>query len=255
MGKADLHMHSVYSDGGENVESILRYVDAQTDLDIIAITDHDCIDGALRARDVVAKNRLRIQTLLGVEISTRDGHLLALNIERLIPANLSMTETIQAVHEQGGVAIAAHPLCRWCPSASLEILLELCSAKISALRRLDGVEVINSSFAGLLTNRRVRTLNQTRLQRAETGGSDAHTLHAIGASYTRFPGSTPAELLDALHQRTTHAAGGLWSIGAFMAYSRLSLRQHVGRGNHPMNAAAPTQSPLPAQTESWSAGD
>jgi len=50
VGKADLHLHSTYSDGSQSVEAILKYVERYTDLDVIAITDHDCIEGALRAR-------------------------------------------------------------------------------------------------------------------------------------------------------------------------------------------------------------
>jgi predicted metal-dependent phosphoesterase TrpH len=105
LGKADLHVHSRYSDGYATVERILEYTERQTDLDVIAITDHDCIDGALRAAELAAKRCYRFQVMTGAEISTRDGHLLALNIRALVPAALSMAETIQAVHEQGGLAI------------------------------------------------------------------------------------------------------------------------------------------------------
>jgi predicted metal-dependent phosphoesterase TrpH len=116
-------MHSTYSDGYKSVAQIIDYVERATDLDVIAITDHDCIDGALKARDLVARDNYRLQIIVGAEISTQDGHLLALNIERLIPADLSMAESIQAIHEQGGLAIIAHPFSRWCPSATLETLI------------------------------------------------------------------------------------------------------------------------------------
>src|SRR5262249_6720425 len=120
LGKADLHMHSTFSDGYQTVGDILTHVERATDLDVIAITDHDCIDGALVPRDLIAREQRLIQVIVGAEISTADGHLLALNIEHVIPAGLSMDETIIAVHEQGGVAVAAHPLSRWCSSASIE---------------------------------------------------------------------------------------------------------------------------------------
>ena len=49
-GKADLHMHSTYSDGSATIEQILAYTEQNTDLNVIALTDHDVIDGAPAAR-------------------------------------------------------------------------------------------------------------------------------------------------------------------------------------------------------------
>ncbi|MFQ3535971.1 MAG: PHP-associated domain-containing protein [Aggregatilineales bacterium] len=220
MGKADLHMHSIYSDGSQSVEAILAYAEHHTDLDVIAITDHDCIEGALRARDLTAAWHMRVAVLVGAEISTRDGHLLALGIEQLIAADLSMAETVAAVHEQGGVAVAAHPLSWWCPSASRATLDALHGA-------LDGLEVINGSFAGIPTNLRLVALNQAQYGMAACGGSDAHTLNAIGSACTHFHGRTAADLLSAIRARQTWARGGLWSWRAFLQYGALAVRHRV----------------------------
>src|SRR5258708_12380267 len=142
-------MHSVYSDGYATIARILGYVERFTDLDVIAITDHDCIDGAFLARDMIARQGSQIAVIIGVEISTAEGHLLALDVERLIPAGLSMDETIQEIHEQGGLAVVAHPLSRWCPSATITTL--------SNFRHLpDGIEVYNASWAGVGSNGKVR---------------------------------------------------------------------------------------------------
>src|SRR6266702_5756340 len=80
-GKADLHMHSTYSDGIATIEQILHYVQHHTHLDVIAITDHDVIEGSLRARDLWEKGSYRFDFIVGEEISTSEGHLLALFIE------------------------------------------------------------------------------------------------------------------------------------------------------------------------------
>jgi predicted metal-dependent phosphoesterase TrpH len=223
VGKADLHMHSTYSDGYESVAQIIDYVERATDLDVIAITDHDCINGALEARDLVARDNYRLQIIVGAEISTQDGHLLALNIERLIPADLSMAESIQAIHEQGGLAIIAHPFSRWCPSATLETLIGLELAKCPP----DGLEVHNASFAGVASNSRSRALNGVRFNWAETGGSDAHTVDAIGSSYTIYLGCSAAELLTAIRHRSTIACGGYWSAAALLDYGYRKVREHV----------------------------
>ena len=223
MGKADLHMHSTYSDGRAPVAAILDYAEYETDLDIIAITDHDCLDGALLAQELLTRRAMRIQFIPGAEISTRHGHLLALNIERLIPANLSMRDTIQAVHEQGGLAIVAHPLSPWCSSATLETLLSLTP------HLPDGLEVRNASFAGVGGNRRIMAVNRLRLGWPELGGSDAHSLHAMASSFTLFPGTTVPELVAAIRGGQTTAAGTLWSRRVYAGQLYHELRGHLRR--------------------------
>ena len=78
-GKADLHMHSTYSDGSATIEQILEHVQDNTDLDVIALTDHDVIEGSLRARDLwQKKGDYRFDFVVGEEVSTKEGHLLTL---------------------------------------------------------------------------------------------------------------------------------------------------------------------------------
>src|SRR5437764_4862070 len=109
LGKADLHMHSTYSDGIATIEQIFHYAQHYTDLDVIAITDHDVIEGSLRARDLWAKGNYRFDFAVGEEISTREGHMLALFIEKRIQKGLSNELSIELIHEQGGLAVVAHP--------------------------------------------------------------------------------------------------------------------------------------------------
>src|SRR6266576_4612265 len=73
LGKADLHIHSTYSDGIGTIEQILEHVRHQTDLDVIAITDHDVIEGSLRARDLWAQGEYRFDFVVGEEVSTYEG--------------------------------------------------------------------------------------------------------------------------------------------------------------------------------------
>src|SRR5258708_3251504 len=213
-------MHSTYSDGYQTVSDILTHVERTTDLDVIAITDHDCIDGALLARDLVAQHDWHIQVIVGAEISTADGHLLALGIETLIPAGLSMDETICAVHEQGGLAVAAHPMSRWCPSASMDTLTTLATLP-------DGLEAYNASFAGIGSNGKVRMLNALRFCRAELGGSDAHTLKAIGSGYTTFDGSSADDVLNAIRACTTVAHGKQWPRREIARLTYRKVRSHL----------------------------
>ena len=93
-GKADLHIHTLYSDGTASVAQVLDWVEHQTDLDLIAITDHERIDGALRARELHAAGDFHFELSVGEEITTRRGHLLALFIEERIPALRPLGETV-----------------------------------------------------------------------------------------------------------------------------------------------------------------
>src|SRR5205085_3140896 len=110
LGRADLHMHSTYSDGIGTLEQILYHVQHRTNLNVIAITDHNVIEGALRARDLWAEGSYPFDFVVGEEVTTNEGHLLALFIEKRIPPHLRMEHSIDLVHEQGGLAIVAHPL-------------------------------------------------------------------------------------------------------------------------------------------------
>lgn len=119
--KADLHVHTTHSDGHAGVEEVLEHAARRTDLRVIAITDHDIIDGALEARALAQE--YGIEVVVGEEVSTADGELLALFVERRVPPGRPAAETIAAVHEQGGLAVAAHPYHRLVPSMGRRGLL------------------------------------------------------------------------------------------------------------------------------------
>src|SRR5579884_4109555 len=99
-GTADVHMHTNYSDGIGSVEEVLAFVQDHTSLDVIAITDHDTIEGALRARDLVAKGGYRFEVIVGEEISTREGHMLALFLEKPVAPDQSIERSIELVRSE-----------------------------------------------------------------------------------------------------------------------------------------------------------
>src|SRR5712691_7482613 len=110
LGRADLHVHTLASDGVDPIATILEHVERSTDLDIIAITDHERIDAALAARMMARELGHRAEVVVGEEVSTLGGHLLALFIEERVRPLRSLRTTIGEIHEQGGLAIPAHPL-------------------------------------------------------------------------------------------------------------------------------------------------
>jgi hypothetical protein len=104
-GRADLHVHSHWSDGAQSPERIVRAAAGR--LDVVALTDHDEIRGAVRARDCAAVHpELGVDVVIGEEISTLNGHLIGLWLEEAVPPGLPALRTIELVHAQGGAAIA-----------------------------------------------------------------------------------------------------------------------------------------------------
>src|SRR6476469_7890540 len=109
-GKADLHIHTSLGDGLASVQQIFDFVENYTDLNVIAITDHDDPRGALRALELIERRKNRFKVIPGNEITTRQGHLLALFVTKEFPMLRSLEWSMQAVYEAGGIVIAPHPL-------------------------------------------------------------------------------------------------------------------------------------------------
>src|SRR5438093_4926196 len=109
--RADLHMHTNCSDGWPSPAELVDRVIARTDLRVIAVTDHDTLEGALRATERAAKTG-GVEVVIGEEVSSRDGHILGLFLEHRVRPGMSARATVEAIHRQGGVAVAAHPFWR-----------------------------------------------------------------------------------------------------------------------------------------------
>jgi predicted metal-dependent phosphoesterase TrpH len=223
LGRADLHIHTLASDGTSGVEEILAHaVDAG--LDVVAITDHERIDAALAARAVTRARGLPIEVVVGEEVTTRGGHLLALFIEEPVRPLRSLRSTIAAIHEQGGLAIPAHPL----------VPYPLC-AQAFALRRLladpdpsvhpDGLETFNPTALGRPWHARVvRFADEHGL--AAIGNSDAHTATAVGTGHTSFPGRSAEDLRQAILACRTHSHGEFHGSRGQLGTFALQLRKY-----------------------------
>lgn len=209
--RADLHIHSAVGDGLASVRSILAYVENETDLDVIAITDHDEIRGALEAREIVTSGRYRFEVIVGTEITTRQGHLLAYDVDRIYPMFRSMRDSIAAVHDAGGFVVIPHPLSWLTLSAGARTTRAVAQSDDSRTRP-DGVELFNPSVAGRVAHSRARRLNATVWQISATGGSDAHNSSLIGSAGTLFPGNGAEAFRRALRGGTTEPFGRWWTV-------------------------------------------
>jgi len=215
MGKGDLHIHTSFSDGMASAREMLDWVEAWTDMDVIAITDHDSIAGAMAAREVWARGNYRFDFVPGVEVTTIEGHMLALFVEEPLPNLCRVKAAIEATHRQGGICVAAHPMNPLTRSLGAKELRRLSKARDGA--HLDAIETANCSPGSRWRRKQAVALNDSELGLARVGGSDAHFPEFAGGAYTVFDGTTTAELKSAILARTTSAKDGVrpsyWEIG------------------------------------------
>jgi predicted metal-dependent phosphoesterase TrpH len=203
--KADLHIHTRVSDGLATVEAVLEYVERNTDLKVVAITDHEDAAGGLRARELAAQRRYRFEVVPGAEVTTMQGHLLALFVETTPRSFRRVESTLEAIHGQGGLAVVPHPM-SWLTRSLSERTIDRICARAEAGVVFDGIETRNPSPAGRVTGARTRALNNSTWRLAEVGGSDAHHLIHIGTGWTEFEGAGVEDLRAAIRAGTSAAA-------------------------------------------------
>jgi predicted metal-dependent phosphoesterase TrpH len=227
MGSADLHIHTREGDGLDRIEAILEHVEARTDLDVIAITEHDNLGTALRARDLWARGRYRFELVTGAEITTLDGHLLALYIERPVESLRRLEQTLYEVHRAGGIAVVPHPLSRFTRSVGLAAFTRLDAARGDWP---DGIELARGDPLARSYMPRARRYNEAYWGLAPVGASDAHFLPALGSARTLFEGSSAGDLRRAIEQRATQGVAGRYpalreiGIGPALAMTIAGLR-------------------------------
>ncbi len=219
MGKADLHIHTLASDGVSSVADILTAAEARG-LDVIAITDHERVDAAHAAKAMAQARGLNVKVIVGEEVSTRGGHVVALFIEERIRPWGPLGDAIRQVHEQGGLAIVAHPLVPYpVTSASGRAIRRLMAHKDTRLHP-DGVEAFNPTIAGTRWGRMAPDFVD-ELGVAPIASSDSHRAEDVGQAFTKFEGTTPDELRRAIEDRTTTWEGSKYSWpGQVSTFSR-----------------------------------
>src|SRR3972149_7330762 len=166
--KVDLHVHTVYSRDSLITPEDLVFYAKKRGLTAVAVTDHDRVDGAIKiARET------DFLIIPGIEVSSRNGHIVALNVQEPVPRGLSADETVDRIHEAGGLAVACHPYALFKGSLGKH-----------ASGRFDAVETVNASAVPF--NRSVRRAEEVAAQfkLPRVAGTDAHYAPAIGYAYT-----------------------------------------------------------------------
>jgi len=213
--KADLHIHSTHSDGTAKIPEIMEYVATKTDLAVIAITDHNTLEGARFAKSL--EDLYDFEVVVGEEISSKSGHIIGLFLEEEIPAGLSALETISRIHEQNGVVIIPHPF------SARGVFGPFGRSRLAdAVRDMafNALEVYNSVPGLIWANRLAAKMFSGGLGVAAVGGSDAHVLRAVGKGYTVFRGNTAEELRASIDALETHAEADRGGLALAFRYMR-----------------------------------
>jgi predicted metal-dependent phosphoesterase TrpH len=183
MINAEFHCHSIYSQ--DSLSKIDRILEACQHKDIhrIAITDHNTLAGAQIAKQIDPD-----RVIVGEEINTRDGEILAYFVREFVPPGLSPEETIKLLHNQGAFISVAHPFDRYRGGHWEVEVLE----RIWPL--IDGIEIFNARCIQNEDNNKAKDFAKSKGV-AGLVGSDAHIPAEIGTSYLELPDFQDAESL------------------------------------------------------------
>jgi predicted metal-dependent phosphoesterase TrpH len=204
----DLHVHTNYSkDGESSVEEIIRKAE-EAGLDAIAITDHDSVDGAKRALAIPSS----VLVIPGIEVSTRQGHLLVLGVTEVIPPGLDVVDTVQIARRMGALLILPHPYHIWRHGVARR--------KKAGMAVVDAVEAFNSRYIVGSANSKAARIAR-RLGKPCVGGSDAHNAKFVGFGRTYVDAEkNVAAILDAIRAGKVSCGGKKTPL---RTYTRQSL--------------------------------
>lgn len=219
MLKLDLHIHSEYSgDGIGDPEEIIKNLQKRG-LRGMAITDHNSVEGSLKALKVAPKDFIVIS---GVEISTRNGHIIALDIKENIRRELSIEETVEKIIDLGGTPIVPH------------LFRNMSGIKKDKLRaiqtRLFAIEVFNSCSVPQSNLKTAKIAKELNL--GGTGGSDSHDPAYVGCGYTIVDTTDLSKdsIISEINKKKTWGEGVMLPFDYRSDRMLISVKQFFQRG-------------------------
>ncbi len=219
----DLHCHTRASfDSLASPKAVVRAA-ASRGMTHLAITDHDRIDGALEAASVARSEAPDLTVIIGQEVKTADGDLIAVFLERSIPSGLSAAEAIAETRAQGGLVGIPHPFDRFRGS------LLVADGMAAIAGDVDWVEIHNARVMVGSGNGRAAAFARAH-GLPGVAVSDAHSVMEIGVAYTALDGdpSTPAGLRAALRSAELVSGRATFFVRAVTPIAKLVQR---ARGN------------------------
>lgn len=219
--KCDFHVHTFYSfDSSTSPEEM---VDAALKLgiDCLAITDHNEIEGAKKAIEYAKEKPILI--IPGIEVKSKEGDIIGLNVKEKIPPKLSAKETIKKIKEQGGFVILPHPFAFFCKfKGNLKELI----------KEIDAIEILNgANFGG--HKKAIKFVEKYNLP--FTVGSDAHFPELLGKVLLEVEGEKLKieEVLEKIKNKKTKIIDngiGFWEkIFDHLKRAKVKISNYVGR--------------------------
>lgn len=175
MYKMDSHIHSEYSPDSKSKLKDIFKIAKNKNIDIIGISDHNTVEGSKEAQRLTKNDDLLV--IPSIEISSLEGHILGFGCEENIKRDLQATETIDLIHDQGGLAIIPHPYCFYRHGL-------LCKADYKELK-IDAIETKNARFIIGYCNNKAKKLSKKENLPA-LGASDAHFYKFVGDCYSKI---------------------------------------------------------------------
>ncbi len=188
--RVDCHSHTMWSGDSTTTPDELEEALAECGIEVLCITDHATIDGAL-----VLQDRLECRVIVGQETRTTAGEVIGLFLNENIPSGLRPQEAAERIRAQGGLVYIPHPFDPMRQCLREEDLFDLIAAGL-----VDAMEVFNSKTSlGHLNDKAAELAAKENI--AGGAGSDAHIGEAIGAGYVVMPDfDGPASFLEGLRQ-------------------------------------------------------
>lgn len=194
--RVELHVHTDRSDDAVSSYADLEEAAERSGVRFYAITDHDTIEGALALRD-----RGKTGVIVGEEVTTALGDVIGLFLRERVPPGLSPEETMDRIHEQGGLVYVPHPFDRKRKTRLFREAVERCAPRIDILEVRNGRtphEEDNARAAAFAAEKGI----------AGAFGSDAHTPRELGAIYHEVPAfETAADFLRAIREGRAVGSG------------------------------------------------
>ena len=175
MLRVDLHSHTMWSGDSTTTPDELADAVVAGGIDVLCITDHATIDGAVRLAD-----ELPCRVVVGEEVRTAAGELIGLFLDERVAPGLAAAEAARAIREQGGLVYVPHPFDPMRACLREDVLRSLCDDGL-----VDAVEVFNAKTSPASLNEAAAAFALT-YGLAGGAGSDAHVPAAIGSAYVEM---------------------------------------------------------------------